>query len=253
MLAPRQGKRTVLVGLSIWIIGYLIGSVSPARLIARRVDPDADVTTYAQPIEGTDEVYHDTAASATLVNLKVGWQYGCLTSIIDMLKAVVPMLIVRWMLPDTPYDFVIAFGVLVGHNWPIYYKFHGGRGESVTYGSMLITDPLAPVVANVVAMVLGFAFGSVHFLRWTGIVLMVPWVWWRGNDRDVVIYLIAVAIVYLVAMRHDFVQMHGFHRRKVFASRAALTEFLDMGSGLGQAMDDYSIPALLGRLRRSGQ
>lgn len=231
------------------VIGYLIGSVSPARIVGRRIDPTVDVTTYEQPIEGTDAVYFDDAASATLVNLKLGWQYGCLTSILDMLKAIIPMLIARWMWPDSSFDLIVALGVVIGHNWPVYYRFHGGRGESAIYGSMLITDPLAPIVGNVAAMVLGFATGSLHVLRWSGMALMIPWVWWRGAT-DVGMYLIAANAIYYFALRKDFAQYWGFYRSHVFVDRAGLSDFLDMGSELGAAMDSYSPPALVRRLRQ---
>ncbi len=228
--------------------GYLIGSLSPARLVGRRVDPTVDVTQASEIIPGTDDVYVDTAVSGTVVNRKLGWQYGCLTSALDMGKAIVPVLVMRGLAPDSYLHLVVAIGVVVGHNWPLYHGFRGGRGESPIYGTMLVLDPLAPVVANVVALVAGFLAGSTHLLRWGGIPLMAVWAWWRGRPSEA-LFLVAATAAYFVAMRGDFATYWRIHRGRVFSTRAELTDFLDMGSELGTAMDSWSIPGLVGRVR----
>ena len=57
-------------------IGYLMGSIAFARIVAGRVKPEADITRYVEPAPNSDLVYEDDAVSATLVNLHVGWQHG---------------------------------------------------------------------------------------------------------------------------------------------------------------------------------
>ena len=76
--------------LVVGVVGYLIGSISFARLIARLVAPGTDVTRYVEAVPNSDLVYEDDAASATLVYLRLGARYGCLTAILDMLKVVLP-------------------------------------------------------------------------------------------------------------------------------------------------------------------
>ena len=55
------------------VVGYLMGSISFARIVAGRVKPEADITKYEEAVPGSDLVYEDDAVSATLVNLHVGW------------------------------------------------------------------------------------------------------------------------------------------------------------------------------------
>ena len=232
-----------VVGVS----GYLIGSISFARIVARLVAPGTDVTRYLQPIPHSDLVYDDTAASATLVNLKVGARFGCLTSILDMLKVVLPMLALQYWAPEARYDLIFAGLALVGHNWPLYHRFHGGRGESVTYGSMLLIDPLGAVVCNLLAMVLGVVIGQVHVMRWGGIVLLIPWLWFRTGDPAIVAYIVFVNTVFWFSMRNDVKQFYEFHKRGVFRNQEELSGFLDMTGGPGRFIDRYSLPALLKR------
>lgn len=228
-------------------IGYLLGSISFARLVAYRVAPGTDITKWVETIPNSDLVYEDDAVSATLVNLHLGARYGCLTSILDMLKAIVPMLAFRHWAPEQPYFLIVSAMALVGHNWPLYHRFVGGRGESVVYGSMLVLDPLGPVVANLSAIFLGVLLGQVHLLRWSGMVLLIPWLWFRTGDWAYLTYIVFVNVVFWISMRKDVQQYYLFHKHGVFRNQEELSDFLDVSSGLGRFMDRYSLPALFKR------
>jgi glycerol-3-phosphate acyltransferase PlsY len=232
--------------------GYLFGSISFARLVARVFSPGTDISKHVESVSDSDLVYVDDAVSATLVNLHIGPRYGCLTSVMDMLKAIMPMRFFQRRAPEAPYHLVVSAAALVGHNWPLYHDLKGGRGESVTYGSLLLIDPAGAVVCNVAALVLGFLAGQAHIVRWGGIVLLVPWLWFRTRDRSVLAWILFVNGAFWFAMRRDVRQYMTFHREGAFRNQEDLTDFLDMGPELGRYMDRYSIPALLAR-KRAGQ
>lgn len=232
------------------LVGYLFGSISFARIVAGRVKPEADITKYIEPIPQSNLVYEDDAVSATLVNLQVGWQYGCLTSILDMIKAIVPMIGFRLLYPDQPYDLIASAAAMVGHNWPIYHQFKGGRGESVVYGSMLVIDPLGAVVSNIAAVIFGIIIGQVHLVRWGGMLLLIPWLWLRTNNPFTIGYIIFVNVVFWIAMRKDVMQYYQIYKEDAFETQAEWSDFLDMSRGLGKFMDQYSLPALFKRLNR---
>jgi glycerol-3-phosphate acyltransferase PlsY len=238
-----------IVGISI-LVGYLFGSISFARIVAGRVKPEADITKYIEPVPQSNLVYEDDAVSATLVNLQVGWQYGCLTSILDMIKAIVPMIGFRLLYPDQPYDLIASAAAMVGHNWPIYHQFKGGRGESVVYGSMLVIDPLGAVVSNVAAVIFGIIIGQVHLVRWGGMLLLIPWLWVQTNNPFTIGYIIFVNVVFWIAMRKDVMQYYQIYKEDAFETQAEWSDFLDMSRGLGKFMDQYSLPALFKRLNR---
>jgi glycerol-3-phosphate acyltransferase PlsY len=228
-------------------VGYLLGSISFARIIAHWVAPSTDITKWIDQIPGSDLVYEDDAVSATLVNLHIGARYGCLTSILDMLKAVVPMLAFRFWAPEQPYFLIVPAMALVGHDWPLYHRFKGGRGESVIYGSMLIIDPLGAVVCNIGAVILGVLLGQVHLVRWGGMALLIPWLWFRTGDWAYLAYIVFANAMFWLSMRRDVKQYYELHKRGVFRSQEDLSDFLDMGKGLGRFMDRYSLTAILKR------
>ena len=230
------------------VVGYLMGSISFARIVAGRVMPEADITKYVEPIPDSDLVYEDDAVSATLVNLNLGWQYGCLTSILDMIKVIVPMVAFKLIFPVQPYFLIVSAAALVGHNWPLYYHFKGGRGESVVYGSMLIIDPLGAVVCNIAAVLLGLLVGQVHLVRWGGMALLIPWLWLRTNDPLMVVYIVFMNVVFWIAMSYDVKQYYLIYKQGVFHTQEQWSDFYDMSSGLGRFMDRYSLIALYKRM-----
>jgi glycerol-3-phosphate acyltransferase PlsY len=240
----------LLIALSAAVVGYLMGSISFARIVAGRVKPEADITKYVEPVPQSDLVYEDDAVSATLVNLNVGWQYGCLTSILDMLKAILPMLAFWFIFPEKPYYLIVSAAALVGHNWPLYYNFKGGRGESVVYGSMILIDLLGAVVCNIAAVILGLVVGQVHVVRWGGMALLIPWLWWRTHDPIILIYIIFMNIVFWISMRNDVRQYYLIYKERAFQTQEEWSDFYDMSSGLGRFMDRYSLMALIKHLTR---
>ena len=82
----------------------------------------------------------------------LGWKAGLVTFIGDLGKAMLSMLI-AWLLFHEKYpdgvkllEMYAGFGAVLGHNFPFYLKFKGGKGIACTSGFILAFDPLmAPV------------------------------------------------------------------------------------------------------------
>ncbi len=72
------------------VTGYLIGSVSFARIVYFIVTKNRKIESFSEPVPHSDETFESDLVSATLVTKKIGARYGCITSIADMLKVAVP-------------------------------------------------------------------------------------------------------------------------------------------------------------------
>ena len=82
-------------------------------------------------------------AGTTNVLRTLGKLPALLTFAGDLLKAIVPVLVIRLIL-DTPVDWYLlclymGLGVVLGHNYPFYLKFKGGKGIAVTSAVILST------------------------------------------------------------------------------------------------------------------
>ncbi len=121
---------------------------------------------------------------ATNVLRVLGKKAGALTLLIDLGKVIVPILIVRYLLfPEyEPFSYesqlmvlYLAFGTVVGHNFPLGLEFHGGKGVACMAATILMFDWRLAIVAFlafclIVAVTkyvsLGSMVASVMFLLW---------------------------------------------------------------------------------------
>jgi glycerol-3-phosphate acyltransferase PlsY len=110
------------------VSGYLIGSLSFARIMMRVVAPGQEYQKIRRDVPGTEEQFEGHSVSANSVRVQLGSRYGCLTALLDAAKAAVPALVFRAWQPAEPYYLIAATAAIVGHIYPLYYRFQGGWG-----------------------------------------------------------------------------------------------------------------------------
>lgn len=149
------------------IFGYIFGCFSTGYFVGKL--NKVDIRKYGSGNVGT------TNALRTL-----GAKGGVITLAGDVFKAVIPMLLVRFLIfPDYEYMQLLTlytgFGVVTGHNYPVWLKFKGGKGIASTGGVMATFDPLIipiglPLFAIIVAITryvsVGSLFVAVFFPIW---------------------------------------------------------------------------------------
>ncbi len=114
---------TILIKILITIIVYLFGSI-PTAYILFKIKKGDDIRKYGSGNVGGTNVIR---------TLGTGW--GLFIIIVDMLKGFLPILAVYFIYPD---DFILLAAVstvvILGHVFPVYIKFRGGKAISTTYG-----------------------------------------------------------------------------------------------------------------------
>jgi acyl phosphate:glycerol-3-phosphate acyltransferase len=117
---------TLLIKILIVIIAYLFGSIPTAYLLYKIKKGD-DIRKYGSGNVGGTNVIR---------TLGTGW--GLFIIIVDMLKGFLAILAVYLIYPN---DFVIlgavAVAVVLGHVFPVYIGFKGGKAISTTYGAIV--------------------------------------------------------------------------------------------------------------------
>jgi glycerol-3-phosphate acyltransferase PlsY len=180
--------------------GYLIGSLSFARIVARLVAPGSSVTVVETPTAEPGKTVSFEIASATTVGAKLGSRYGMLTAVLDILKVLIPALVFKTLYPGQPYFLICAIAGMVGHIWPIYYRFKGGRGMSAAYAGMLAVDWIGVLVCWLLGTVLGFALRDAFVAYLGGIWLFIPWIWFRTHNLGYLLFAIAVNVILMIAL-----------------------------------------------------
>lgn len=228
-------------------VGYLIGSFSFSRLVVRLAGPDTGVSRIEHPIPGTDEFFESDAISATAVRFQLGARYGCLIAILDALKAAAPALAFKVWQPHADHYLIAATTAIVGHNYPIYYRFKGGRGLATVYGGFFVLDWIGVLVTSTVGMVFGILTGRVLLIRWAGLLLMIPWIWFRTHDGAQLLYVLLANALFWKAMLPELRQYFRLRREDKLPSEQELAEFMGMGS-MYRVAHQFTIRSLLAKL-----
>lgn len=175
------------------LFGYLFGGFSTGYFIGKM--KNIDIREYGSKSAGT------TNALRTL-----GPKAGAITLVGDMLKAVIAILLVKFVF-FAESDAVIllslytGLGVVIGHNYPVWLKFKGGKGIAATGGAMAAVDPwiiplALPVFVLSVAVTRYVSVGSllvaVTFPIWIAV----------RNPGDIHMLFVALAYTVLAFIKH---------------------------------------------------
>lgn len=232
------------------LCGYLIGSVSFARIVYFLVTKKRKIESFSEPVPHSEEIFESDLISATLVTKKIGARYGCMTSIADMLKVAVPTLLIKILFTLEPYFLLTALFGVIGHNLPVYYGFKGGRGESPIIGILLVINWFGLILVNFAATILGFVLGSVLIVRWGGYVLMIFWLFYYFKDWRYALFMILINFFFWFSMRKDLYRFMELKKKKgIEFSEEDVSQFILMGKSLGRVLDRYSLIVVYKRLK----
>ena len=123
------------------VVGYAIGSVPFAYLVARR-RRGLDIRTVGSGNVGAANVQRTAGSRAAL-----------LTAVLDAAKGAVPVLAVRAAGGSVLAQAVTGVAAVVGHAYPVWLRMRGGKGVSTTLGACLVWMPSVAATALVVFVV----------------------------------------------------------------------------------------------------
>jgi glycerol-3-phosphate acyltransferase PlsY len=231
------------------VSAYLIGSVSFARIVYFLATKKRQIEPFSEPVPHSDETFESDLVSATLVTKKIGARYGVITSVADMMKVAVPTLLVKLAFPGELWFLLVALFGVAGHNFPVYYRFVGGRGESSILGIILVINWFGLIVANLAATLLGFIAGSVLVIRWGGYVILIFWLWYWFDDWRYALFMLLINCLFWISMRKDLARFIELKKKRGLAfTEEEVSEFILMGKSMGRALDRYSLYAFIKRI-----
>lgn len=125
------------------IIAYLIGNISFSLLIGKLFFKK-DVRNYGSGNAGTTNMIR-----------AFGAKIGIITFIGDMLKGVLAAYIGK-VIAGVDGCYLAGIMVIVGHNWPVFMKFKGGKGVATTIGVMMYVLPLQTFICFIIGVSIAF-------------------------------------------------------------------------------------------------
>jgi glycerol-3-phosphate acyltransferase PlsY len=166
-------------------IGYLLGSI-PFGLIVTRLAGTGDIRQIGSGNIGATNVLRTGRKGLAAVTL-IG----------DMLKGTAAVLIVA-MLWGRDAALLAGFGAIVGHMFPVWLGFRGGKGVA-TYIGVLLGLFWPAVLAF--AVIWGAVAGLTRYSSLAGLVataLMPVVLWWTGDNRAAILMLVLAVMVWIM-------------------------------------------------------
>ncbi len=229
------------IAAALALAGYLIGSISFARIVGRRVVPDADLGSTDLELPGGATIEYG-GVSATSIGARTSPKLGIVVGVGDMLKAFIPTLAVRLIWPDEDYYLIVAVAVMVGHIWPVFYRFKGGRGQSPLYGGLAAVDWVAIPVTTGIGIGVGlFVLRDMLIAYTLGQWLLIPWFMWRGGAPEVA-YAVAINVLFTVASIPEIREYLELRRAGELKQVGSWSEFTSSHPAMGTGrLDDDGV------------
>ena len=184
MIDPLGGPAYWVPFIVGFVVAYLIGSV-PFGLILTRLAGAGDVREIGSGNIGATNVLRTGRKGLALATLAL-----------DVLKGALPVwLAYRYLGPDMAV--VAGLGAVLGHCFPIWLKFRGGKGVATAAGVVVALTPLVAAIAVGVFMVIVLATRYVSLGSMLGAIAAAPSAYLMGHVQAAELYLLLALIIVL--------------------------------------------------------
>ena len=177
------------------LAAYLIGSLSFAVIVSRAMGLK-DPRTFGSKNPGATNVLRSGNKAAAFVTL-----------LLDALKGFLPVFAVRWFGKDFGLDdgtvAMVGLAAFLGHLWPVFFKFHGGKGVATFIGVVFGVHPLLGVATGATWLIIAFffrysslaslvsaAFAPAYYLLASGIQ------WYADASIAIALFVMAMLLAY---------------------------------------------------------
>ena len=204
--------------------GYLVGSLSFAVIVSRVMGLD-DPRTYGSQNPGATNVLRSGNKKAAIATL-----------LFDALKGYFPVLLVKLYGPAFGLDdqavALVAISAFIGHLWPVFFAFKGGKGVATAAGILFGVEPLlgAAVMGTWLIVAFFFRYSSLAALAASlfapAYYLFGNQVAWQTSDAELLAVMVMSA---LLLMRHkdNIARLVSGQETKIGAKKEAPAEETD--------------------------
>lgn len=177
--------------LLVFILSYLIGSFSSAYVLGKLI-MKIDIRVHGSGNSG--------ATNAVRV---MGKKIGVLTFLLDFLKGVLAVLL-GYILLDYRAAMYAGLFAIIGHNWPFYLNFKGGKGVSSTIGVLAVLNFPVALISVIIGVSIGaiskyVSLGSISFFIIVPIVSIL-----KDGFSNTEFLILAIILAIIGIYRHKF-------------------------------------------------
>ena len=172
----------MLLGLTAIVVGYILGSI-PSAYIMARLRKGTDIRDVGVGNMGAASVFRH-----------VGVWEGIVVTLADMTKGAVAILIAQALDVSQLWLLGAGFSALIGHNFPIFAGFRGGKGSATIIGIFLILAPKEMgIVLGIMAIPIFITHNAAFAMR-VGFTFIPLLIWLFGGSAVLIFYSLAIVI-----------------------------------------------------------
>ncbi len=198
--------RDLILALVVVATAYLAGSIPFGLVIARA--RGVDIRSLGSGNIG-----------ATNVARNLGKKLGLVVLLTDALKGALPMLAARWLALDakvSPYLYVaVGLAAVLGHCFPIWLRFRGGKGVATALGVFLVVDPLAAAISIGIFAATYAAFRIAAIGSLVATLAFPGLLWLRNHSTSHLVLALLIALVIIVQHRDNLRRLRRGEEPKV--------------------------------------
>jgi glycerol-3-phosphate acyltransferase PlsY len=187
-----QSAGSALAALAV-LGGYLMGSLSFAVVVSRLMGLE-DPRTYGSGNPGATNVLRSGNKKAAV-----------LTLLLDALKGVIPVVLVGHLAPQMGWDdgvvALVGLAAFLGHLWPVFFRFQGGKGVATAAGVLLAFNPIlgGATLASWLLVAFFFRYSSLAALVAAAFAPFYHALIWGPSQATVAIAAMSVLLIW----RHE--------------------------------------------------
>lgn len=180
------------------IVAYLLGSIPTALIVSKRFF-GIDIRDYGSGNMGATNTFR-----------VLGSKYGTIVMICDILKGMAAVGLFYFL----PYylhnevdrtNFMIGLGLaaVLGHVFPIFAGFKGGKGVATLFGMILAVQPVVAVSCVGVFIIVLYLTRYVSLSSILGAIMLPISVLWIWNEHEIMYRIFALLVAFMVVLTHQ--------------------------------------------------
>lgn len=201
------------------LLSYLLGSLSFAVIVSRLLGLQ-DPRSYGSKNPGATNVLRSGSKVAAVATL-----------LLDGLKGWLPVMLVKWFGKDSGLEdatiAAVAFAAFIGHLFPIFFKFKGGKGVATAAGALLGIDWVLGLATLATWIIVAF------FTRYSSLASMAsaafaPLFYLMGDrgpwyvERSILLAIFMISVLLVVRHRENIVKLMNGTESKLGAGKKEL-------------------------------
>ncbi len=186
------------------LISYLIGCFSSAYFLGK-ISKNIDIRSYGSGNAG--------ATNALRI---LGKKIGVLTLVLDIIKGMIAVYIGNMILGFNG-QLLSSIFVVIGHNWPIFLRFKGGKGVATSLGAILMFNWKAGLLCLLIAIIVVLitkyvSLGSIIASASAPIIMLLV-----SNEKNIYLYITISFLAILSICRHkaNIIRLYNREERKI--------------------------------------